>query len=61
MGSYHRPADGKPRHDALAARYMLANWITLIAEDHSWDAGTVARLAEIDPEQARATSTASSS
>lgn len=54
MGSYHRPADGKTRQDALAARYMLANWISLVAEDHGWDAETVARLAEIDPEQARA-------
>ena len=52
MGSHHHPADGTPRHDALAARYMLANWIALIAEDHGWDAEAVARLAHIAPEEA---------
>ena len=54
MGSYHRPADGQSRQDALSARHMLAGWISLIAEDHSWDAEAVAQLAGIDTEQARA-------
>ncbi len=43
MGSYHRPADGQSRQDALSARHMLAGWISLIPEDHSWDAEAGAR------------------
>jgi hypothetical protein len=38
----------------LRQKYALANWITLIADDRGLDAGAVARITGIDPEQAEA-------
>ncbi len=49
-----RPADSRPRQEALSARHVLAGWLSLIAGDHGWNAETVAHRADSDTEPARA-------
>ena len=51
----HAPATrATPRYSPADDRHILANWITLIAEDRNLDAADVARLSGIDAGTAQA-------